>query len=155
MVSFAQNACARAMPVPSPRVFELGALFGRIERLEARRRRHSSGQASAPQRLDQDLLAEGVAFEAAWAREIAALIAVKRQTTSETRRAASETRAETERLAARIEAAHCRTLDGLKVKARAQLWRRNGEPAGGTLRPRIVPPGKSAALAAELACVEG
>ncbi|MBV8473352.1 MAG: hypothetical protein JO234_08030 [Hyphomicrobiales bacterium] len=156
MVSFAQNACARAMPGPSPRVFELGALFGRIERLEARRLRHSPAQAAAaPHRLDQELLAEGVAFEAAWAREIAALIAVKRQTTSETRRAASETRAETERLAARIEAAHCRTLDGLKVKARAQLWRRNGEPAGGTLRPRIVPPGKSAALAAELACVEG
>ncbi len=157
MVSFAQNACARAfssMPGPSPRVFELGALFGRIERIEARRQRRWPAPAAAPQRLDQELLADGAAFEAAWEREIAALIALKRQTTPQTLRAASATRAETERLAARIEAAHCGTLDGLKVKARAQLWRRNGEPADGALRPRIVPPGKSVALAAELACVD-
>ncbi|HYA73548.1 MAG TPA: hypothetical protein VEF36_10380, partial [Roseiarcus sp.] len=34
------------------------------------------------------------------------------------------------RVAARIEAARAITLDGLKVKARAILWRRNGEPLG-------------------------
>lgn len=132
MFSISTNPRVRAlssMPAPSPRVFELGVLFGRIERLEARRsRRPSSALATAPARLDAEILEDGAAFEAAWAEEIAALIALKREETPQAERAAQIARAATERLAARIEDARAGTLDGLKVKARALLWRRNGEP---------------------------
>lgn len=145
MVSFAQDARASSpMPGPSPRIFELSALFGRAERLEARRNRRWTAPVATPQRLDHELLEDGGAFEAAWAKEIAALIALKRRAMPQAQAIADETRAETERLAARIEAARCRTFDGLKVKARAQLWRRNGEPET-TPRPRLSSPGKSTA----------
>ena len=131
MFSATQNVRARAlssMPAPSPRVFELGVLFGRIERLEARRRRRSPSLfAAPPARLDVELLADGAAFEAAWAEEVDALIALKRLNTPHNEMAVSVARAAMERLAACIEAARPSTLDGLKVKARAQLWRRNGE----------------------------
>ena len=141
MFSATQNVRARAlsaMPAPSPRVFELGALFGRIERLEARRRRRSPSLfAAPPMRLDVELLADGAAFEAAWAEEVGALIALKRQNTSRNEMAVGAARAATERLATSIEAARPSTLDGLKVKARAQLWRRNGEPTQ-ILRPAAV-----------------
>jgi hypothetical protein len=146
MVSFTQNARARAlspMPEPSPRVFELSALFGRIERLEARRNRRWTAATATPPRLDDELIEDGSAFEAAWEKEITALIALKRRATPQAEIAARETRAETERFATRIEAARCRTLDGLKVKARAQLWRRNGEPET-TLRRDLSPADKSA-----------
>lgn len=132
MFSAPQNVRARAlsaMPAPSPRVFELGALFGRIERLEARRRRRSPSLfAAPPARLDVELMADGAAFETAWAEEVGALIALKRTNTPLAEMTIDAARARTERLAARIEAARPSTLDGLKVKARAQLWRRNGEP---------------------------
>lgn len=131
MFSAIQNVRARAlstMPAPSPHVFELGALFGRVERLEARRRRRSPSPFLAPPaRLDFELLVDGAAFEAAWAEEVGSLIALKRLGTPQAEMAADAARAVTERLAARIEAARPSTLDGLKVKARAQLWRRNGE----------------------------
>ena len=89
---------------------------------------------SPPQRLDAKLLREGEDFEAAWAYEVATLIAMKRLNTPEADAMAKSARAATARVAARIEAARAITLDGLKVKARAILWRRNGEPLG-TIAP--------------------
>jgi len=114
-----------------PRYFDLGTLFGRVERLEARRKRYAPSAVMAPPRaLDAALLEQGGAFERAWAKEIATLIALKRSDTPEARFAARRARAATERLAERIETARAVSLDGLKVKARAILWRRNGEPLG-------------------------
>ncbi len=119
----------------SGRYFDLGALFKRIERFEARRKGGRTGAVtSPPQRLDAKLLREGEDFEAAWAYEVATLIAMKRLNTPEADAMAKSARAATARAAARIEAARAITLDGLKVKARAILWRRNGEPLG-TIAP--------------------
>ena len=104
------------------RYFDLNALFGRVERFEARRNGGRTGAVtSVPRRLDAKLLEEGEDFEAAWAYEVAALIAMKRCATPEADAIARTARAATARLAARIEAAHAITLDGLKVKARAIL----------------------------------
>ncbi len=113
------------------RYFDLGALFKRVERFEARRQGGRSGAVTAtPRHWDGKLLQESEDFEAAWAHEIATLIAMKRLNTPEAGEAARSARAATARIAARIEAARAITLDGLKVKARAILWRRNGEPLG-------------------------
>ncbi len=121
-----------------PRYFDLGTLFGRVERLEARRRRYAPSAVMTPPRaLDAALLEQGNAFELAWAKEVATLIALKRNDTAEARFAARRARSATERLAMRIELARAVSLDGLKVKARAILWRRNGEPLG-----RIGPDGQ-------------
>jgi hypothetical protein len=112
-----------------PRYFDLGALFGRVERLEAYRRRRDPGaQAAPPRPLDAALLEKGAAFELAWAEEVAALIALKRRETAETHLMARRARAASARLAERIETMRAVGLAGLKVKARAILWRRNGEP---------------------------
>lgn len=117
--------------IREPRYFDLGALFGRVEQFEARRRRGGPGALIAPPRpLDAALLEQGDAFERAWAEELTALIALKRRDTRETRFAARRARAATARLAARIETTRAVSLAGLKVKARAILWRRNGEPLG-------------------------
>ena len=113
------------------RYFDLGALFGRVEIFEARRNGSRTGAVtSAPRRLDAKLLEAGEDFEAAWAYEIETLIAVKRLATPEADSVARSARAATARVAARIAASRAITLDGLKVKARAILWRRNGEPLG-------------------------
>lgn len=120
-----------SLRIREPRYFDLGALFGRVERLEARRRLYAPSAVMAPPRaLDAALLEQGRAFERAWAKEVAALIAVKRNDTPEARFAARRARSACERLATRIELARAVSLDGLKVKARAILWRRNGEPLG-------------------------
>ena len=120
-----------SLRIREPRYFDLGTLFGRVERLEARRKRYAPSAVTAPPReLDAALLEQGRAFERAWANEVATLIALKRGDTPEARFAARRARAAAERLAARIEAARPVSLDGLKVKARAILWRRNGEPLG-------------------------
>ena len=114
-----------------PGYFDLGTLFGRVERREARRRRYAPGAIMArPRALDAALLQRGDAFERAWAEEVAALIALKRSDTPQARFAACRARAATARLAERIESARAVSLAGLKVKARAILWRRNGEPLG-------------------------
>jgi len=127
-----------SLRIREPRYFDLGTLFGRVERLEARRRRYAPSAVMAPPRaLDAALLEQGRAFERAWAKEIATLIALKRNDTPEARFAARRARAATARRAERIEMAHAVSLDGLKVKARATLWRRNGEPLG-----RIGPDGQ-------------
>lgn len=113
------------------RYFDLGALFGRIERFEARRNRgRTAAVTSPPRRLDAKLLEQGDDFETAWAYEVATLIAMKRLNTPEADAMARSARAATARLARKIEAARAITMDGLKVKARAILWRRNGEPLG-------------------------
>jgi hypothetical protein len=120
-----------SLRIREPRYFDLGALFGRVERIEARRRRYAPDAVTAPSRvLDAALLRQGRAFEAAWAAEVAALIALKRNDTPQARSAARRARAATARLARRIESARAASLAGLQVKARATLWRRNGEPLG-------------------------
>ena len=83
---------------------------------------------SPPQPLDARLLADGEALEAAWQAELRAMIAARRGG-AETLAAA---RAESEAIVARIEAARALTLDGLKVKARAESWRRDGAPIAAT-----------------------
>ncbi len=119
-----------SLRIREPRYFDLGTLFGRVERLEARRRRYAPSAPPPPRALDAALLEQGRAFERAWAKEVAALIALKRNDTPEARFVARRARAASERLATRIELARAVSLDGLKVKARAILWRRNGEPLG-------------------------
>jgi hypothetical protein len=127
-----------SLRIREPRYFDLGTLFGRVERFEARRKRYAPSAVMAPPRaLDAALLEHGGAFERAWADEIATLIALKRSDTPEARFAARRARTTTARLATRIETARAVSLDGLKVKARAILWRRNGEPLG-----RIGPDGQ-------------
>lgn len=109
--------------------FELDALFRRLERFEARRRGGRSGAVtSSARRTDAELLEQGKAFEAAWAHEVTTLIEMKRSRTPEAEAVAESARAAAARIAARIQTARATTLDGLKVKARAILWRRNGEP---------------------------
>jgi len=127
-----------SLRIREPRYFDLGTLFGRVERFEARRKRYAPSPVMAPPRaLDAALLEQGRAFERAWAKEVGTLIALKRNDTAEARFAARRARATTARLAQRIESARAVSLDGLKVKARAILWRRNGEPLG-----RIGPDGQ-------------
>ncbi|MGO4871551.1 MAG: hypothetical protein ACLPGW_13240 [Roseiarcus sp.] len=118
------GACGR-------RYFDLEALFGRVERFDARRNRGRTGAVtSTPRHLDAELLDHGRAFEAAWAHELATLIEMKRLRTAEAEAVARSAREATAAVAAKIEMACAITLDGLKVKARAILWRRNGEPLG-------------------------
>jgi hypothetical protein len=127
----ADDGLSYSLRIREPRYFDLGTLFGRVERLEARRRSYAPGPAVVPsRRLDAALLEQGRAFERAWAKEVATLIALKRNDSAEARFATRRARAACERLATRIELARAATLDGLKVKARATLWRRNGEPLG-------------------------
>ena len=120
-----------SLRVRESRYFDLGTLFGRVERREARGRRYAPNAIIArPRALDAALLRRGGAFERAWAEEVAALIVLKRSDTPQTRLAARRARATTARLAERIESAHAVSLAGLQVKARAILWRRHGEPLG-------------------------
>jgi hypothetical protein len=111
--------------------FNQGAYFGRMERFKARRNSARDGAVtSAPQHLDARLLEEGEALEDAWSYEIATLIAKKRLRTPEADAVADAARAACALVVGRIEKATAMTLDGLKVKARAILWTRNGEPLG-------------------------
>ena len=82
---------------------------------------------SPPQPLDAHLIADGEALEAAWQAEIRAMIAARRGG-AEAVSTARAARGESEALVRRIEAARALTLDGLKVKARAESWRRDGAP---------------------------
>ena len=117
------------------RYFALEALFKRLERWDARRGAARDGAlASSAFRPDAELLEQGEALESAWAREIEALIAVRKRGTPKAVAAACFARAATAQVAARIETADATTLDGLKVKARAILWRRNGEPLAAIAR---------------------
>ena len=80
-----------------------------------------------PQPLDARLLADGEALESAWQAELRAMIGARRGGAQAvaTARAA---RAESEAIVTRIEATRALTLDGHKVKARAESWRRDGAP---------------------------
>ncbi len=103
----------------------------RMEQCDARRNAARTGAlASPPRHLDAKLLEDGEALEAAWQYEIATLIAMKRLKTPEADEAAKAARAACALVVGRIERANAMTLDGLKVKARAILWTRNGEPLG-------------------------
>ena len=114
-----------------PHYVDLGTLFCRVERREAQRKRFApSAIIARPRALDAALLECGGAFERAWIEEVAALIALKRSDTPQARFVARRARARTARLAERIETARAASLAGLKVKARAILWRRHGEPLG-------------------------
>ena len=102
-----------------------------MERFKARRNSARDGAVtSAPQHLDARLLEEGEALEDAWSYEIATLIAKKRLRTPEADAVADAARAACALVVGRIEKATAMTLDGMKVKARAILWTRNGEPLG-------------------------
>ena len=83
---------------------------------------------SAPQHLDAKLLKEREALDKAWTYEVAASFVANRLNTAEADEIAKAARAASAVIARRIEAATALTLDGLKVKARAALWRRHGEP---------------------------
>ncbi len=82
---------------------------------------------SPPQPLDANLIADGEALEAAWQAELRAMIAARRGG-AEALATARAARGDSEAIVSRIEAARALTLDGLKVKARAESWRRDGEP---------------------------
>ncbi len=107
------------------------AYLRRMERLDARRNGARIGAVTSPPRhLDASLLEDGEALENAWAYEIATLIVKKRLRTPEAEAIADAARAACALVVARIENANAKTLEGMKVKARATLWTRNGEPLG-------------------------
>jgi hypothetical protein len=100
-----------------------------MERLNARRDAARTDAARpAPQHLDARLLNECEALDKAWTYEVAASYVANRLKTAEADEIAKAARAASAMIARRIEAATALTLDGLKVKARAALWRRHGEP---------------------------
>jgi len=110
-------------PLPSHEVLQR-----RMDRFGPRRDAARSATLEAPpQPLDANLLADGEALEAAWQAELRAMIAARRggAQAAATARAA---RAESEAIVTRIEATRALTLDGHKVKARAESWRRDGAP---------------------------
>lgn len=117
--------------VNSSRQLNRGAHFRRWEQFDTKRSGARTGAvASPPQHLDARLLEDGEALEIAWGYEITTLIAKRRLKTPEADALANEARAAAALVVGRIEAANALTLDGLKVKARALLWTRNGEPLG-------------------------
>ena len=111
--------------------FNQQALSRRMDRVGARPNgARAGGLAGAPQHLDARLLEDGAALEAAWQAELKAMIAFRRAQTSEAQAVAKAARAGAAAIVARIETARALTLDGLKVQARAVLWRRDGVPLG-------------------------
>lgn len=111
--------------------FNQQALMRRMDRFGSRPSGARAGAlSSAPQHLDARLLEDGAALEAAWQAELRAMVAFRRAGTSEAQAAARAARAASALIVARIETARALTLDGLKVQARAVLWRRDGVPLG-------------------------
>jgi hypothetical protein len=111
--------------------FNQDAFSRRIDRFGARRDDGRTGAiTSSPQHLDARLLEDGEALEAAWQCELRALIASRRLKTPETEATARAAQTACATIARRIETSRALTLDGLKVQARAALWRRDGEPFG-------------------------
>ncbi len=107
------------------------ALSRRMDRFGARRDGGRTGaMTSPPQHMDARLLEDGEALEAAWQFELRTLIAARRLKTPEAGTAARAAQASCATIVRRIETARALTLDGLKVQARAALWRRDGEPFG-------------------------
>ena len=120
------RASIRTAAAPSLQSHEL--LQRRMDRFGPRRdAARSAPLESPPQPLDAHLIADGEALEAAWQAELRAMIAARRGG-AEAPAAARAARGESEAIVGRIEAARALTLDGLKVKARAESWRRDGAP---------------------------
>ena len=121
------RAAAQPAAPPPPQSHEI--LQRRMERFglshDAAR---SAPLDSSPQPLDAPLLADGEALEAAWQAELRAMIAARRGG-AEALVAARAARDQCEAIIGRIEAARALTLDGLKVKTRAQSWRSDGKSA--------------------------
>jgi hypothetical protein len=114
---------SRSLPVQNP-------LQRRVDGFGQRREPARNGAVNGtPQPLDSQLIADGEALEAAWQGEMRAMIAARRGA-PEAQAAARAVRAASEAIVRRIEAARALTLDGIKVKARAESWRRDGEPLG-------------------------
>ena len=111
---------------PVSRQVNQDALLLRIERLTARSK--SAAVKAPPQHPDANLLRDCEALNEAWNYELMALIVAKRLKTAEAEAIATAAHEATASVVERIETARAVTLDGLKVKARALLWRRNGEP---------------------------
>ncbi len=110
-------------PLPSHEVLQR-----RMDRFGPRRDAARSAPLEAPpQPLDARLIADGEALEAAWQAEIRAMIAARRGG-AQAVAAARTARADSEAIVTRIEATRALTLDGHKVKARAESWRRDGAP---------------------------
>jgi hypothetical protein len=105
------------------------AFLMRMERLIPRRKESRTGAVkSAPQHPDALLLVERKTLDDAWTVEVMAMIAAKKTKTPEAEAALGAARAETAQVVRKIELMRASTLDGLRVKARADLWHRNGEP---------------------------
>ena len=116
-------AIPRLLPAQSP-------LQRRVEGFGQRRETGRNGAVNgSPQPLDAQLIADGEALEAAWQGELRAMIAARRGG-PEAKAAARAIRSTSEAIVRRIEATRALTLDGLKVKTRAESWRRDGEPLG-------------------------
>ena len=117
----AQAAVPR--PLPSHEVLQR-----RMDSFSPRRdAARSAALESPPQPLDARLIADGEALEAAWQAEIRAMIAARRGG-AQAVAAAQAARAQSDAIVTRIEATRALTLDGHKVKARAESWRRDGAP---------------------------
>jgi hypothetical protein len=107
------------------------AFLRRMERMNTKHQRPPSDAIkSARPHLDAKLLEARVALDSAWSYEVAALMVMKRLNTPEAAAIAQAARAASTFVAERIMRTPARTLDGLRVKARADLWRRHGEPVG-------------------------
>jgi hypothetical protein len=105
------------------------AFMMRMERLIPRRKENRTGAVrSASRHPDALLLVERKTLDDAWTVEVMAMIAAKRAKTPEADAALAAARSETAQVVRKIEMMRACTLDGLRVKARADLWHRNGEP---------------------------
>ena len=101
--------------------------LNRMERLDAERDKRAAELAS--DQGDADLVNQRRALDKAWAVELHTLIFCRRMKTVEALARANAAREATARIVRRIEATPATTAEGFKAKARAALWRRNGEPA--------------------------
>ena len=124
-----QSRAYLQFPFPGSQDFNQDSFLRRMERLNAKRdNARIDLNTPAPQYSDALLLRENEALETAWRCEVAAMIAAKRSNTAEATAILMAARAATEAVVERIEASRAVTPAGLEVKARAILWRRNGEP---------------------------
>jgi hypothetical protein len=119
-------------PFPRGEHLNQDAFLKRMERLDARRQKAwTTVLTPALQLPDAALVRDGEALESAWRFEVAALMVTRRLNTPDAEAVAQRARAVTEAVVQRIEATKAATLEGLEVKARAILWRRDGEPLEG------------------------
>jgi hypothetical protein len=119
---------ASVQPVVPQSLQSRDVLQRRMDRFGPRRDiARSAPLESPPQPLDAQLLADGDALEAAWQRELRAMIGARRGG-AQAAAMARAARAESEAIVLRIETTRALTLDGHKVKARAESWRRDGAP---------------------------